>query len=100
MSARFRHVVLLELAGETTAEQRQSILDGLAELPAKIPELRGYHLGLDAGLEEGNFDIGIVAEFDDAAGYRAYAANPDHLQVIAERIRPVLVRRVAVQFES
>ena len=70
------------------------------KLPAKIPELRSYHVGLDAGLADGNFDIGVVAEFDDAAGYEVYATHPDHVQVIAERIRPVLVRRVAVQFAA
>jgi hypothetical protein len=96
----FRHVVLFELADETTAEQRRAIVDGLSELPAKIPELRGYHVGLDAGLADGNFDVGEVAEFDDPDGYQVYATHPDHLQVIAERIRPVLVRRVAVQFDG
>ena len=46
----------------------------------------------------GNFDLAVVADFDDEAGYRVYATNPEHLTVIAERIRPILADRAAVQY--
>jgi hypothetical protein len=94
----FRHVVLLRLVPEATAEQRQAVLDGLATLPGQIPELRSYVFGPDAGISEGNFDLAVVAEVDDADAYRAYATHPAHLAVIAELIRPILAERVAVQF--
>ena len=47
----------------------------------------------------GNFDLAVVADCDDVAGYRAYATHPAHLAVIAERIRPILADRAAVQYE-
>ena len=95
----FRHVVLLKFVAEATDAQRQAVLDGLRTLPAQIPELRSYVIGPDAGINEGNFDLAVVADCDDVEGYRSYATNPVHLAMIAERIRPILAGRVAVQYE-
>jgi len=94
-----RHVVLLKFVDEATQEQRQAVLDGLATLPPAIPAIRSYVFGLDAGIAEGNYDIAVVADFDDASAYRDYAAHPLHQQLIAERIRPILAARAAVQYE-
>lgn len=95
----FRHVVLLRFVPDATAEQRQAVLDGLATLPPLIPELRRYEFGPDAGVSEGNFDLAVVADCDDVDSYRAYATNAAHLAVIAERIRPILAERAAVQYQ-
>lgn len=94
-----RHVVLLKFVDEATQEQRQAVLDGLASLPPATPAIRSYVFGLDAGIAEGNYDIAVVADFDDAAGYQDYAVHPAHQQVVAERIRPILAARSAVQYE-
>lgn len=95
----FRHVVVLTWVPEATAEQRRAVLEGLATLPAAIPEIRDYRFGEDAGLVPGNASLAVVADFDDAAGYQVYASHPEHLRVIAERIRPILAARTAVQYE-
>ncbi len=94
----FRHVVLLRYVDHATPEQRTAVIDGLSALPAQIPGLRNYVIGDDAGVSTGNFDFAAVADFDDEAGYRAWATNPEHLRVIAERIRPILADRAAVQY--
>ena len=94
-----RHIALLTLRPDTTDEQRQHILDGLATLPAEIPALVDYRFGPDLGLAEGNATIAVVADCDDVAGYEAYRDHPAHVAVIAERIRPVLASRAAAQFE-
>jgi hypothetical protein len=96
----FRHVVLLKLTADATPEQHQAVLDGLSALPAAIPELRSYQMGSDAGLvPEGNFDLAIVADFDDMADYEIYRDNPQHQDVIARCIKPILASRAAVQHE-
>lgn len=92
-----RHVVLLKWTDGATPEQVNSIIDGLGRLPGRIPELRSYTLGQDLGLREGNFDLAIVAEFDDEAGWRAYAGHPDHVAVIERQITPILADRASVQ---
>jgi hypothetical protein len=94
----FRHLVLIRFTPEATAEQRQAVLDGLQSLPAQIPEIIGYHAGLDAGLREGNHDLGIAAVFADESGWRTYVDHPAHVKVITELIRPIAAERVSVQF--
>ena len=51
------------------------------------------------GLREGNWDYAVVADFDDADGWRAYTAHPAHRQVLVELIEPVVGERAAAQFE-
>ncbi|MEY2456505.1 MAG: hypothetical protein QOK06_1599, partial [Acidimicrobiaceae bacterium] len=62
MSAGLRHVVLFRWKEGTTVEQIAAIEDGLAGLPAAIPELVDYRFGSDAGLADGNWDFAVVAD--------------------------------------
>lgn len=91
-----RHVVVFEWKDGTTAERVAQFAADLAALPGKIPEIRDYRFGSDAGITDGNADFALVADFDDDEGYRAYATHPDHLPVI-ERVKPIIGRRLAVQ---
>ena len=95
----FRHVVLLRWVAEATAEQRSAVESGLGTLPDRIPEIRGYTIGTDAHVNDGNFDLVVVADFDDVDGYLVYRDHPDHVAVINERIRPILADRAAIQHE-
>lgn len=94
-----RHVVLLRFAPDATDEAVRALRDGLAELPAAIPQIERYAFGPDLHIAEGNFDFALVADFADRAAYETYAAHARHRQLIAERIRPILAERVAVQYE-
>jgi hypothetical protein len=94
----FRHVVLFRFRPDTTAEQRQAALDGLHALPGQIPEIREYHVGADLGLRDGNFDLAVVALFDDEAGWRTYLDHPAHVAVASGLIRPFAAGRASVQF--
>lgn len=72
---------------------------GLSTLPAAIPEIRAYRFGPDLGLDPGNADFAIVADFDSVEGYRAYRDHPAHQAVLTGRIRPILARRAAAQHD-
>jgi len=98
MALRFRHVVVLDLSGATDT-QVEDVITRLRTLPAVIPELRAYEVGRDAGLSDGNSTLAVVADFDDADGYRAYRDHPEHRRIIDERILPILKGRAAVQHE-
>ena len=95
----FRHVVLLRWVAEATAEERSAVESGLGALPDRIPEIRSYKIGTDARVNDGNFDLVVVADFDDVDGYLVYRDHPDHVAVINERIRPILADRAAIQHE-
>jgi Stress responsive A/B Barrel Domain len=94
-----RHVVLFRWKPEATGEQKQRVVDELSRLPGIVPSLRAYRVGLDLGLNEGNYDFAAAADFDDVAGYLAYRDDPEHQAIIAEFIRPIAGERAAVQYE-
>ncbi len=96
----FRHIVLFTLGPDAPADAASTIAATLRGLPAQIPEIRSYVVGLDAGHAAGNADVSVIAGFDDAAGWMTYRDHPDHRKVLDEQITPVLASRVAIQFEE
>ena len=94
-----RHVVLFRWTPEATAEQKRRVAEELSRLPALVPSLRDYRLGANLGLNPGNFDFAVAADFDDADGYLAYRDHPEHRAIVAEFIRPIVSERAAVQYE-
>src|SRR4051812_14760933 len=94
-----RHVVLIKWTDDATPEQTASAVSALRALPAAVPEIRAYEVGTDLGLRDGTYDVGIVAQFDDADGWRAYLGHPAHVAVLADLISPIAANRVSVQFQ-
>jgi hypothetical protein len=93
------HVALFTWKAETSEQDLEAMRAGLATLPGLIPEIRGFRFGPDAGLNAGNAQFGIVADFDDVDAYWIYANHPAHLDVIARLVRPITEHRTAVQME-
>ncbi|MEV1004241.1 Dabb family protein [Nonomuraea sp. NPDC050202] len=92
-----RHIVLFTWTETATAEQKAAVTAELRKLPGLIPQLRSYTVGADAGLNQGNHEYAVVADFDDVDGYLTYRDHPDHQKVIADYIKPILATRAAVQ---
>ncbi|HEX9538975.1 MAG TPA: Dabb family protein [Streptosporangiaceae bacterium] len=95
----FRHVVLFSWTQDATEAQQLAMADELRKLPAAVDTIRAYEVGPDAGVNPGNFDFAVVAEFDDADGYRAYRDHPAHRTVVEQYVNPIVARRAGVQFE-
>jgi Stress responsive A/B Barrel Domain len=94
----FRHVVLFRWRDDTTEEQTRTLADRLRELPGVIPELQAYAVGGDAGVNPGNFDFAVVADFADQDAYLVYRDHPEHRKVIDECVTPIVAERCAVQY--
>ncbi|WP_424536612.1 Dabb family protein [Sphaerisporangium viridialbum] len=95
----FRHVVLFTWVAGATEEQKATVEAGLRELPGVIPEIRRYDIGADAGINPGNYEFAVVADFDSVEDYLVYRDHPVHRALIADAIRPILANRAAVQYE-
>ena len=93
-----RHVVTFTWNDRATPAALEEIVAALRALPGQIPELRAYHVGPDVGLDDGNADFAVVADFDDEAGWRAYQRHPAH-QAVRDRLRAIVASRAAVQYE-
>ena len=94
-----RHVALFRLKEDAPGGTQQALEDGLFLLAQKIEAISVYHYGADLSLRAGNFDFGVVADFEDEAAFVAYADHPAHIAFIKERVAPVIAERAALQFE-
>jgi hypothetical protein len=95
----FRHVVMFTWISGATQEQKAAVAERLSELPGVIPEIQTYKIGGDVGINEGNYDFAVVADFADRESYLVYRDHPYHREIIAETISPIVADRAAVQYE-
>lgn len=94
-----RHTVVFQWNANATQEQKQQVATEVAKLPSMVPSIRAFASGPDAGLNQGNFDFAVSADFDDEAGYLAYRDDPGHREIVRSFILPLAAQRAAVQFE-
>ncbi|TDD08725.1 Dabb family protein [Nonomuraea deserti] len=94
-----RHIVLFTWKDDATDEQRAAVTAELGKLPGVIPQLCAFTVGADAGINQGNHDYAVVADFDSVDDYLIYRDHPLHQAVIVDHIRPILASRAAVQLK-
>ncbi|MEO7005517.1 MAG: Dabb family protein [Terrimesophilobacter sp.] len=95
-----RHVVSWKLATgdpEQKAAQSAEIRRRLAELVPLVPSVRQLTVGGDTAVTAGNWDLVLIADYDDADGLAAYQTHPEH-QKVATFIRSVISDRTCVDF--
>ncbi|MDO5712755.1 MAG: Dabb family protein [Micrococcales bacterium] len=91
----FTHIVVFSFnEGSDAGARAEEALNALAPL---VPELREFRCGPDARVSAGNADFGIVATFEDVAGYEVYRDHPEHQRIIKEILVPNLAARTCVQ---
>jgi hypothetical protein len=94
-----RHVVLLTFKGGTTDAQVDALARALRGLPARLPKIRSYKFGRDAGINADQASFAVVADFDNEADYVEYRDDAEHRRIITELIVPILASRTAAQYE-
>ncbi len=95
----FRHVVLFTFTPQTTREQQQELARQLRTLPGAIEEIKAYHVGQDAGLNPGNYQFAVVADFASVQDYLVYRDHPVHRDIIGKYVTPIVDQRAAVQYQ-
>jgi hypothetical protein len=95
-----RHIVLWKLAAEdadTRALHAEQMSERLTALPAAIPEILAMQVGPNVAYPQTNWDIALVADFDDVEALERYQVHPAHQEVVAF-VRSVVSDRAAVDF--
>ena len=95
-----RHVVSWKLATddpERKSAQSAEIARRLTALVPLVPSIHQLTVGADTAATAGNWDLVMIADYDDAEGLAAYQTHPEHRKVAAF-IRSVISDRTCVDF--
>jgi Stress responsive A/B Barrel Domain len=92
-----RHVVLFRWNEGTEPAHVDRVEAELRAMLDRLDMVRAWSLGRDAGLREGNADMALVVDMDDADAFRRYSADAGHRQILNELILPACTR-TGVQF--
>ena len=95
-----RHIVCWKLNALTPrkkADDAAEIAAGLQGLVGIVPEIRALTVGPDVAGNE-NWDVALIADFDDLEALGRYQNHPEHKKVGAF-IRTVVADRLAVNLE-
>lgn len=95
-----RHIVSWKFSGETKEQrdaQAAGAIEVLAPLPEKISSVRAFSLHRNELFDGANFDLMLIADFDDEAGLEFYAKHPDH-QPALQYMPTVAAARSAMDF--
>jgi hypothetical protein len=93
----FRHVALFRWQPELPAGHEEVVRTALLGLAATLEGCRSYACGPDAGVNPIAYDFGVVAEFEDKAGWDAYMADAEHDRIREELIGPFVTDRATFQ---
>ncbi|MFC8831522.1 Dabb family protein [Streptomyces sp. NPDC057137] len=94
----FQHVALLKWSHALSPEELADVRRALVVLGEESDTVRAFVHGVDAGERPKNWDYGVLARFDDAAGWRAYSVHPAH-DALRAVLAPLVEDQVVVQFE-
>jgi len=94
-----RHCVMFRWREEMPVAWIDDVETALATLPAAIPVIASYSFGRDIGVNAGNHQFAVVADFATVDDYLVYCDHPVHKRVVAELIVPNIAERSAVQFD-
>ncbi|GAB3039539.1 Dabb family protein [Parafrigoribacterium mesophilum] len=95
-----RHVVSWKLATddpERKSAQSAEIRRRITALVPLVSSIRELTVGADTATTTGNWDLVLIADYDDADGLAAYQTHPEHRKVAAF-IRSVISDRTCVDF--
>lgn len=95
-----RHIVSWKLGGGSREErdaQAREIADALLPLIDTVPTLRAIDVHRNELFDGDNYDVTLIADFDDTDGLAAYASHPDHVAAGAV-VKRHAVGRVATDF--
>jgi Stress responsive A/B Barrel Domain len=93
-----RHVVLFRWTEGTEPAHVDRVEAELRAMLDRLDMVRAWTLGRDAGLREGNADMALVVDMDDADAFRRYSADAGHQQILNELILPACTRTGAQFF--
>jgi hypothetical protein len=94
------HLVLIKYKADTTAEQKQQLIDGLKSLKGRIDGIEELTVGENFSERAHGFQIGVLVRFRDRASLEAYGPHPVHQEVVQRDLLPIKEDVIVVDFEG
>ena len=92
-----RHVVLLRWRTDADPTKVADTLQMICELARTFSGVRANLAEPDLGIVDGNWDACLVVDFQNRASWRRYLDDPSHMQLVTERLHPLVEERAAAQ---
>lgn len=96
----FRHVVMFRWNDDVDDDHIGAVSEALTAMAGEIDVISTYRHGRDAGVNDGNWDYVVVADFATKDDYVVYRDHPDHRALIEEFIAGRTAERAAVQYDA
>ncbi|PHV66182.1 Dabb family protein [Williamsia muralis] len=93
-----RHVVLMNWNHELSVEEAAEVKRVLDDLGAQSPDVVAFSHGPDVGVRANGSDYALVADFDNADGWKAYSKHPAH-DVVRGVMGKIVSDQAIVQFQ-
>ncbi|MCS5732169.1 Dabb family protein [Herbiconiux daphne] len=96
-----RHVVTWKLVATDPHEKADAvdtIVRLLSSLPPLVPSVRSLTVAGNMAYFDANWDVVLIADFDDLAGLDAYQSHPEHLLVVPQ-IKALVSARASVDID-
>jgi hypothetical protein len=90
------HIVLIKLRDAATGPE---LRDRLMALPAQIPQIRNYEVGLDVVGGPRSYDAALVSGFDSLEDLQTYIDHPAHQEALTF-LNQVSEVRVSCDYEN
>lgn len=95
-----RHIVTWKMNGDTLEQrsaQAEEVIAAIAPLADSVPGVRAFELHRDELQDGVNWDVTLIADFDDLEGLKAYAIHPNHLAAV-EVVKANAAARAGVDY--
>ena len=79
-----KHVVFFKFKPDATPHDRQSALDELRSLPAKIDVIREFEVGEDVVRSPRSWDAVLIGTYDDLEALQKYQRHRDHMPLVSK----------------
>lgn len=93
-----KHIVFWNLKAENHDANLAKLKSDLEALPAKIPEIRDFEVGLNFNPADAAFEVALYSTFDSREAMQAYQQHPDHQELLSF-VKGIVSDRAVVDYE-
>ena len=81
-----KHVVMFKVKDFEKESEKLHMMgrikNELDELPAKIPEIVSFEIGLNYSESPNAYDIVLISEFENNTDLKTYSGHPEHQKIV------------------